>query len=291
MPRASLKSPALGDSSLRIANMREVMPARRRHVLSPLPLAGATVVVTRPSASSAPMKRRIAALGGRALGLPGTRVWPADDALAVRHALRAARTADVVIFVSPNAVRHAFSILSDLRFARSSRICAVGAGTARALQRRGIRDVLWPRSRQDSEGLLALPELAMVRGLRVVLVDAPQGRDLLPRGLRTRGAAVEHIPVYRRGGARLDRRHFVALAEAAAPLFVQLSSAESLVHLHERLPAALFEKLVRAEAIASSQRIATAARALGWRRVHIAASAGPVAMLAATTIAVARHRL
>ncbi len=102
---------------------------------------------------------------------------------------------------------------------------------------------------------------------------------------------VGHIPVYRRGGARLDRRHLAALADAAAPLFVQLSSAESLVHLRERMPAALFEKLVRAEVIASSERIATAARALGWRRVHIAASAGPVDMLAATTIAVARHRL
>ena len=237
------------------------------------------------------MKRRIVALGGRALGLPGTRVRVAEDAAAIRHALRAARTADVVIFVSPNAVRHAFSILPDLRFARPSRICAVGAGTARALQRRGIRDVLWPRSRQDSEGLLALPELAGLRGLRIVLVDAPQGRDLLPRGLRARGAAVGHIPVYRRGAARLDRRHLAALADAAAPLFVQLSSVESLVHLHERLPAVLFEKLVRAEAIASSERIATAARALGWRRVHIAASAAPVDMLAATTIAMARHRL
>jgi len=265
--------------------------SKRRRPVHALPLAGATIVVTRPSTSAAPMKRCVEALGGRALGLPGTRVYAVADAAAARRELRAARSADVVIFVSPNAVRHAFSLLPSLRFTSATRVCAVGAGSARALQRRGVREVLWPRTRQDSEGLLALPELARMRGQRVLLIDAPQGRDLLPTVLRSRGAEVAHVPVYRRGSARLDRRHFAALSAAAQPLFVQLSSAETLLHLRERLPAALFEKLIGADVIASSERIAAAVRAQGSRRVHVAASAGPADMLATTKAVVAQHRL
>ncbi len=43
-------------------------------------LAGATVVVTRPAASAAPIKRRVRQLGGTALSLPGTTLRKAGDA-------------------------------------------------------------------------------------------------------------------------------------------------------------------------------------------------------------------
>lgn len=267
------------------------MTSRHAPARPTLALAGATVVVTRPTAAAASLKRRITELGGRALGLPGTSLRGADDVDAAKSALRAARTADFVIFASPNAVRHAFALLPDLRFARTCRVCAVGAGTTRALLRRGLGDVRWPRERQDSEGLLALPEFAALRGRRVVIIDAPQGRELLPGELLRRGAAqVSRIHVYRRTAPRFDSRHFDALAAAAAPLFVQMSSAESIAHLRERLPPALFAKLAAADAVVSSARIADTARAAGWRRIHLAASAGTADMLDAVKRAFARRR-
>ena len=69
------------------------------------PLAGATVVVTRPAAAAVALKRRIVALGGTALVLPGVGVRAIEDVAALRAALRAAKRADVANFVSPNAVR------------------------------------------------------------------------------------------------------------------------------------------------------------------------------------------
>src|SRR5579863_5809363 len=151
---------------------------------SPATLAGATVIVTRPSASAAALKRRIAALGGIALGLPGVGLRAAEDSGSARAALNDARKAELAVFISPAAVRYAFALLPTLRFARGVRVCAVGAGTARALQRRGVRRVLWPAQRQDSEGLLALAEFARLRGRRIALIGAPGGRDLLPAALR-----------------------------------------------------------------------------------------------------------
>ncbi len=265
-------------------------PRRPRQVRPPLPLAGETVVVTKPAASSAPLKRRIVALGGRALSLPGSSVRGVADVAKARASLRAARTVDFVIFVSPSAVRHAFAIAPNLRFARTARVCAIGAATARALRRRGQREVLWPRARQDSEGLLALSAFAALRGRRVVIVDAPHGRDLLPRELRARGAKVSHAHVYRRAPARLDRRHFDALAAAKAPLFMQLSSVDALANLRARLPDPLFARLTVGGAVVSSERIAHAVYAAGWSCVQVAASAGSSDMLAATLTALTAQR-
>jgi len=262
---------------MRSSDSRKVRPVS--------PLEGATVVVTRPSASAATSKRRVTALGGAPLALPGASVRPIEDVVAARAALRAARSADVIVFVSPSAVRFAYAISPRLRFGRTALVCAIGAATARALRRRGVRDVVWPRTRQDSEGLLALPELASLHDQSMVLVGAPQGRDLLPRELRTRGAQVSHVHVYRRLPARLDRRHFDSIADATQPIFVQLTSVESVANVRAILPAALWAKIVAAEAVVSSARIAAAARAAGWRHVHIAASAGVRDMTEATRLA------
>lgn len=255
------------------------------------PLTGATVVVTRPAASAAGLKRRVAALGGTALALPGVAVRASEDAAAVRTALRAARAADVAIFISPNAVRYAFALLPRLRFAQTTLVCAVGSATAQALARRGVRGVIRPADRQDSEGLLALPQLARLRRCRVVLIGAPGGRELLSQTLRERGASLRPVHVYRRASPRWNRRHATALENAAPPLLTLLSSSEVLANLAQGLAPPLFAKLAAGECIVSSLRLAEAARAAGFGRVHIAASAGMTDMLIAAEAALAQHRL
>ena len=255
------------------------------------PLAGATVVVTRPSASASTLKRRVVALGGAALALPGVGVRGTDDAASARAALRQARTADIAIFISPNAVRYAFALLPALRFARTTQVCAVGRATALALARRGVSGAIWPAQRQDGEGLLALPLFARVSRRRIVLIGAPGGRDVLSKTLRARRAALQSIHVYRRTAPRWNRRHFEALDRAASPLLTLLSSAEVLAHLQRDLPLPLFAKLAVGECIVSSLRLAQAAREAGFVRVHIAASAGSADMLATAEAALAQHRL
>lgn len=255
------------------------------------PLEGATVVVTRPSGSSAALKRRATVLGAVALSLPGVGVRVVEDTAAARTELRSARDADIAIFISPNAVRHAFALLPALRFARATRVCAVGRATAQALERRGVRGVIWPSARQDSEGLLALPEFAHISRCRVVLIGAPGGRDVLATTLRERRAVPQSIHVYRRAPPRWNRRHFEALDKATTPMLTLLSSAEVLAHLKRGLPPHLFAKLTASECVVSSLRLAHAAREAGFERVHIAASAGSNDLLAAAEMALAQHRL
>jgi len=265
--------------------------SRRAHLRHGIgPLAGASVVLTRPAGSSRALRRRVLTLGGEALELPGLSLRIAADPEAARAALRATRGADVVVFSSPAAVRFAFALWPGLRIARRVRVCAIGAATARALRRRGLPEVSHP-VRQDSEGLLALPEFIGVRGKRVALIGAPGGRDLLPQALRTRGARLERVYVYERCLPRFTPRRLAALECAAPPLVILLSSAEALANLHVVLPPALFLRLREAELVVSSARLAAVAHTHGFVNVHVAASPQPADLVAAAQIALARHRL
>lgn len=255
-----------------------------------LALAGATVIVTRPAGTAMSFVARIRARGGRPIVLPGLSLRSTDDAQRVAAHLRTARAADAWVFTSPAAVRFAFRITPTLRIAARGHVFGVGAGTLRALMRHGIRGIA-PNERSDSEGLLALPELADVRGRRIALVGAPGGRDLIATTLRKRGAGVEAIHVYERVPPRLTRRHFDALARASDPLITLISSGEALANLVALLPAGLLARLRRQTLIVSSARLAALARENGFENIRVAASALPGDLLDAAQAALARHRL
>jgi uroporphyrinogen-III synthase len=254
------------------------------------PLAGASVVITRPSSMAGAMRRRVEGLGGKPIGLPGIALRAAADAGKARRELRAVRSADIVVFISPAAVRFAWNLLPRLRFARTTCVLAPGAGSVRALQRRGAA-ASYPPERQDSEGLLDLPSLTRVRRRHIALVGAAGGRELLSRELRARGARVQLIEVYRRSVPRLDRRHFAQLERATGPLIGLFSSAEALTNLHMQMPPALFAHIAAGDCVVSGARVAEVAHTLGFAHVHVATSASPEALLAAACAALARHRI
>ncbi|HEU4663507.1 MAG TPA: uroporphyrinogen-III synthase [Dokdonella sp.] len=255
-------------------------PARPQHTgSSDAPLAGASVVVTRPDGAA--LRASARRLGACALALPGLglRALPAPR---VRGAF------DRWIFTSPAAVRFALGRDAPIRVPARAVVFAIGGGTRAALARHGIAAAVPERS--DSEGLLALPALRDVRGRRVALVGAPGGRDLIAPALRTRGALVEPIHVYRRVPPRLTRRHFDALAAAGDPLVTLLSSGEALANIVALLPPPLLARLRTQTIVVSSTRLAEAARSAGFETVAIAASASPRDLLAAAAASLARRR-
>ncbi len=255
------------------------------------PLAGASVVVTRPSGAAAALRRRVEALGGNAVSLPGISLRATQDAALACKQLRAAQSADIVIFTSPAAVRFSFALVPRLRLGRTMQVCVPGSGSARALRRRGVKNVIHPAGRRDSEGLLELPLFARLRNRRVAVVGAPGGRDLLSHELRARGAHVDFVHAYERVRPRLDRRHLHALETAPTPLISLFSSADALTNLHAALSPALFAHLTANDCVVSSARIAEIAHTLGFSRVHVAASAEAESMLDRARIVMALHRL
>lgn len=242
----------------------------------PRPLAGTRVAITRPAGTGTTLARRVSALGGTPLLLPGSSLREAPGGAAAGLALKAALACDATIFTSPAAVRFARGL--GARGGRGQ-VLAPGAGTLRALRRAGFTDAAAP-TREDSEGLLAMPALRDVAGRRVGIVGAPGGRGLLDRDLATRGAQVIHAFVYLRVPARLDQRHTGALRHAAAgPLYVLLSSAEALANLLAGLPEPARRSLLAGTATVSSLRLAGVARRAAFARVLQAASPHAVALL------------
>lgn len=240
-------------------------------------LHGRTVVITRPAGTGSPLARRVRRLGGSPLLLPGLSLRAVEDTAQAAEALRAALGDDVLVFVSPAAVRFA-ARLAPLQ--TRAAVLAVGKGTARALQRAGI-DAFSPVERQDSEGLLAHPLLVAAKGRRIALIGAPGGRGVLRAELPARGASVREVHVYRRVAPRWQRQQFDALMHLPEDARVLLSSAEALDHLCHGLPQKAFATLCGAVAVASSERLAEAARAAGFARVVIAESALSDHLLAA----------
>jgi uroporphyrinogen-III synthase len=191
-------------------------------------LAGRGIVVTRPAHQAAHFADLIRRAGGRAILFPVIAIADIDDAQPLFALLDRLDDFDLAIFVSPNAVDKAMTLLQaqrvvPLRLAYA----AVGRGSVRALKKFGVTDVAAP-ARFDSEALLAMPELQNVAGKRVVIFRGAGGRELLGDVLVERGALVEYAECYRRVRPAADMAPLIAAWERDEIHAVTVTSSEGL---------------------------------------------------------------
>jgi uroporphyrinogen-III synthase len=180
---------------------------------------------------------------------------------------------------------HAAARLQPLQAPHAGTWLAVGAGTAAALRGHGVDDVVAP-TRMDSEGLLDLPALAQLQGLRAALVTAPGGRGIIATTLQARGATLQRVDVYQRRALRLPPRQLQRLRHQAEPWVLAVSSAEALALLSQQLPADLLAHLRQAHVVAASERLAALATDAGFTRVTLAAGPLPAQLAQAAHAAV-----
>jgi uroporphyrinogen-III synthase len=159
-------------------------------------LAGLSVLVTRPEHQSQGLCDLIQAAHGRPVRFPALEILGPADKHAARAQLDGASRADLLIFVSANAVQYAFPLLPE-QLPLNIDVAAIGGATAAALTAGGLEPTLVPQ-RMDSEGLLALPALESVRGRSIYILRGNGGRERLAETLRERGAEVHQVEVYRR---------------------------------------------------------------------------------------------
>jgi uroporphyrinogen-III synthase len=240
------------------------------------PLAGKRILVTRPRAQAGELARLIREAGGEPLVFPAIEIRAPSDPAALRAVLDRLERFDLAIFISRNAVEHGLAALERPWPARLQ-VAAIGAGTRRALEARGLRDVIAPAGQADSEALLALPALRRMEGRRAVIFRGEGGRELLRRSLEERGAIVAYAECYRRvrpeaGGAGL--RAAWARGEVHA---VTVNSAEALANLWAILGEPAAEAARRTPLFVPHPRVAEAALRRGLREV-IVAGAGDAEM-------------
>lgn len=250
------------------------------------PLAGRTIVVTRPRAQAEALIAAIAADGGEALLFPLLEISAAPDPQPLAEAVAQLADYHLAVFISPNAVEHALpAILARGGWPVTLTPAAVGPGTVKALQAHGVEGCLVPSQRFDSEALLELPQMAeaAVRGRRVAIFRGDGGRELLADTLRQRGARVDCITCYRRSGPTGGAEPLLAAWGAGRLDALTVSSSEGLRYLVDLLDDEGRAHLNRTPLFVPHARIAENARALGLSNIVLteAADAGILAGLRA----------
>ncbi len=245
------------------------------------PLAGLSIVVTRPREQAAGLAQRIEQLGGKALLFPLLEIAPVADARALRELAQHLAAYDLLVFISPNAVRYGLAEIAAHDIPAQLQVAAVGQGSAQALRAAGIERVIVPTGRYDSEALLALPQLQDMCGRRVAILRGDGGRELLGDTLKARGATVEYITCYRRSKPRFAAASLLA----AEPDAVTVTSSEALGYLWELLAEPDRARLAATPLFVPHARIADLARQQGWQHVVVTASGddGMTAALVAWT--------
>ena len=244
-------------------------------------LAGRTVLVTRPRAQAASLVRLIEAAGGKANVLPTLDILPVADSAPLDQALSNLSEFNLVVFVSANAVNAAIARCSMLRIAGLDvifRAAAPGPGTAAALVAAGVRDVVAPPERFDSEGLIAELAARAVRPARALILrgaddestgGAGVGREELVRWLRGSGAMVEVQACYRRARARLDPAELAAMIAGPVPDAALVTSSEGGRALISMLGDRGVSWIARAPLFVPHQRIADALGGAGFSEVRV----------------------
>ena len=199
---------------------------------------------------------------------------PADPA-AVHGAWQQLAQQALVMFVSPSAVDRFFALQPALLSWPAGVLAAgTGPGTRRALLQAGVPEALLvtppeAAGRFDSEALWTdLQDRLDWRGRSALIVRGEGGRDWLAERLRQQGASPHFVEAYRRTGPQPDAagRGLLQAALDRPQAHVWLfSSSEAVGHLPALAPA---QDWSRAQALATHQRIAEAARRLGFGQVQ-----------------------
>ena len=230
-------------------------------------LAGRGVVVTRPAHQAAPLADLIRAAGGRAIAFPAIEIAAVDDPRALNALIDRLDEFERAIFVSPNAVHQALTLVTARRGLPSAlRYAAVGRASVRELAKFGVTDVAAP-ARFDSEGLLALPELTRVTGQRLLIFRGVGGRDLLGEALAARGAHVEYAECYRRVRPHANPAPLLQAWQAHEVHAVTVTSSEGLRNFCELIGAQGRLSLQETPVFVPHSRIAATARELGLAAV------------------------
>jgi uroporphyrinogen III methyltransferase/synthase len=184
------------------------------------PLHGRRVVVTRARAQASGLAKTLRGLGAEVIEAPAIRIEPRPvEAELLGY--------DLVCFTSPNAVGLFFDVLAergkDARSLAGTAVAAIGPGTARELAGHGIRADFVPE-RSVAEALLEELDGFGADGKRVLIPRAAEARDVLPDGLRERGAEVDVVALYDTVGEPLEEQVVEALAEADYVTFTSSST-------------------------------------------------------------------
>jgi len=248
--------------------------------VSDAPLAGLGILVTRPAHQSEHLAHLISQAGGNPILFPALEIVDVADLQPLNNLIDRLDQFDLAIFISPNAVNKAMNLIRARRtLPVKMQIAAIGKGSAKVLAQYGVKNVITPNQRFDSEALLELPELQTVAGKRVVIFSGDGGRELLGDQLSQRGAQLEYAECYRRQKPQADNGKLLYLWARNELQAITVTSSEVLHNLFDLVGKLGQQWLKKTPVFVPHQRTAEAARQMGLQLVFVT-EAGDEAMVA-----------
>ncbi|TAN70698.1 MAG: uroporphyrinogen-III synthase [Methylobacter sp.] len=243
-------------------------------------LNGAHVLVTRPEHQAENLSRLIGEQGGIAVRFPTLEIVSREDAYQIKNTLANLDRFQWVIFISANAVNFALKANSGkIARTKSVRFVAVGQATAQAMKMVGLPVDLVPEHGYNSEALLAMPGLQQVEGQNVLIVRGEGGREQLATTLRSRGAEVNYLEVYKRIIPRIDSSPVVKLLTQRGLDVITVTSVEALQNLSLMLGEKNNKLLSLIPLVVVSDRIRRQAFEMGFNRIAVTDSPTDTAIL------------
>ena len=194
-------------------------------------LAGLGIAITRPTNQAKKLSALIEQAGGTPILFPLIEITPLYDYRQFEAVINEIETYDWAIFISSNAVQNAMPRLVKASIPKNLNFAAIGPVTASELQSFGVKDVLIPNDRFDSESLLALPEMQAIKNKRVLIVRGIGGRDVLAETLKARGAHVTFAECYQRINPQTNCDLLANLYREKKLHGIVVTSSEAMRHL------------------------------------------------------------
>lgn len=256
------------------------------------PLFGRRVLVTRSEEQAGALMEALRGAGAEPVALPLLRIVACEDTRDLDRALGGLAGTDVLLFTSANAVR-LFAERAAARgvgLAREGlRIACVGPATAEAAAAAGLAVHVVPFARFDAEGLLeALDAWLAPAGRRFLLPRSASARDVLPEGLRARGASVDVVDLYRPDPAPVDPGWLRAELAAGRLDALTFTSPSTVRHFCALLDAPARAAAQRAVVAAIGPVTAAALREAGLAPQVVAPRAGGATLVDALAAHFAR---
>jgi uroporphyrinogen-III synthase len=167
--------------------------------MSPLPLAGRRILVTRAAHQASKLSHALRVLGAVPVEVPLLEIRPPAAYDAIDLALRRLDSYDWLILTSANTVRVLARRAAELGLVLAPKgtfkVAAIGEATAEAARRHGLPVTLVPAAYVAEAMIDALATEAS--GQKFLLARAEVARDVIVDALRAIGAKVDVIDAYR----------------------------------------------------------------------------------------------
>ncbi len=194
-------------------------------------LTGIGIAITRPIDQAKKLAALITEAGGMPIPFPLIEISPLNDYSQFEAVIREINSYDWAIFISSNAVQNGMPKLIKQGIPPNMRFAAIGPVTASELQSFGVKEVLIPKVRFDSESLLTLPEMTNVSSKKILIVRGVGGRDVLAETLKARGAQVSFAECYQRINPQTDCNLLAQLYAEKKLHGIVVTSSEAMLHL------------------------------------------------------------